>query len=487
MKFGLGLPAKLLLLTAAFVMLAEVFIFVPSVANYRRNWLMQRVVAAKIASLALEASGGTELPERLRQELLTTAGVHAVSVKRTNFRWLVLGMPDDATIADVYDIRNQGTFALMRDGLSAFMVPSGRLIRVIGSPEMMPFDQIDIVIDETPLRAALWKFAGNIFWVSLAISATSAALVYLALTWLLVRPMVRLTRNMKLYRENPEDPGRIIVPSSRSDEIGVAEKELAALQSQLSGFLREKSHLANIGLAVSKINHDLRNMLASAQIVSDRLATVSDPTVQRFTPRLIRALDRAITLCVDTLKYGRSKEAPPNRTAFLLCPLLTEITESLGTEELNGVRFSFSAPPTLEVFADRDQLFRVLSNLTRNALEAIREAEPPVSDPKIEVVASREGGFTYIRVKNNGPSIPPEVRPHLFKAFQSSSRQEGNGLGLVICAELVRAHGGDISLDETGEGASFVVKLPAAPKENARRSFEQARIEGRLAQRRFNR
>ncbi len=377
--------------------------------------------------------------------------------------------------------------ALVHDGLKAFAAPPGRLVRVIGSPEMMPFDQIDIVIDETPLRAALWKFAGNIFWVSLAISVISAALVYLALTLLLVRPMMRLTRNMKLYGENPEDSGRIIVPSSRSDEIGVAEKELATLQTQLSGFLREKSHLANIGLAVSKINHDLRNMLASAQIVSDRLATVPDPTVQRFTPRLIRALDRAITLCVDTLKYGRSKETPPNKTVFPLRPILAEITESLGTEELNGARFTFAVSPALEISADRDQLFRILSNLVRNALQAIREADPPVIDPKIEVAASREAGFILIRVKDNGPGIPPEVRPHLFKAFQSSSRQEGNGLGLVICAELVRAHGGDISLDDTAEGASFVVKLPATPKENARPNFEQVPVEGRLAQRRFNR
>jgi signal transduction histidine kinase len=296
---------------------------------------------------------------------------------------------------------------------------------------------------------------------------------------------------MTLYRVNPEDTGRIIVPSSRHDEIGVAERELEALQSQLSGFLREKSRLADIGLAVSKINHDLRNMLASAQIVSDRLATVSDPTVQRFTPRLIRALDRAITLCVDTLRYGRSKESPPKKTAFLLRPLLTEISESLGAEELSGVRLSFAVSPTLEVFADRDQLFRVLSNLMRNALNALREArpptvDPPIVDPMIEVTAAQEDGGTFIRVSDNGPGVPLEVRPHLFKAFQSSSREQGNGLGLVICAELMRAHGGDISLDETAEGASFVVKLPPRPGESVRRGFEQA-LQGRLAQGRFNR
>ncbi len=88
-------------------MVAEIFIFVPSVADFRRNWLMQRVVAAKIASLALEASGGAQLPERLRQELLTAAGVHAVSVKRADLRRLVLGMPNEMQIAGVYDLRSE--------------------------------------------------------------------------------------------------------------------------------------------------------------------------------------------------------------------------------------------------------------------------------------------------------------------------------------------------------------------------------------------
>ncbi len=253
-----SLPAKLLLLTIAFVMLAEVLIFVPSVANFRRNWLMEHVMAAKIASLALEASGGAEVPERLRQELLRTAGVHAVSVKRPEMRRLVLGMPDETEIAAVYDLRTENFLQLIPDALQALAAPPGRLIRVIATPDIAaPGEEFDVAIDETPLRAAMWRFARNIFWLSIIISIITAALVYLALTGLLVRPMMRITRNMVAYRENPEDTSRIITPSGRYDEVGVAEKELAALQMQLSGLLREKARLANVGLAVSKINHDL--------------------------------------------------------------------------------------------------------------------------------------------------------------------------------------------------------------------------------------
>ncbi|MGO9485087.1 MAG: sensor histidine kinase [Rhodomicrobium sp.] len=487
-RFAVGLPARLLLLTVAFVMVAEIFIFVPSVADFRRNWLMQRVEAAKIASLALEASGGAQLPERLRHELLTTAGVHAVSVKRSGLRLLVLGMPDETRIAGVYDLRSETYLTLMLDGMKAFLAPPGRLIRVIGSSGMMASGgEIDAVIDETPLRAALWHYAGNIFWLTLLISMIAAALVYLTILGLLVRPMMRITRNMVSYRENPEDTARIIVPSGRSDEIGVAEKELATLQTQLTGFLREKARLASVGLAVSKINHDLRNMLAGAQLVSDRLASVADPTVQRFVPRLIRALDRAIDLCTNTVNYGSSEEAPPRRAPFALRPLIAEVNESLGTEELSGVKMTVSVPAGLDLLADRDQIFRVLSNLIRNSLEAFQEADPAPAQPAIDITALREGDIAILRVSDNGPGIPTLVRKNLFKAFQAGTGNSGAGLGLAISAELVRAHGGDIALDEADSGAAFVLQLPAVARDPARKPPEAEVFDGKLAQDGFSR
>ena len=486
--FAIGLPAKLLFLTVAFVMVAEIFIFVPSVADFRRNWLTQRVVAAKIASLALEASGGAQLPERLRQELLTTAGVHAVSVKRADFRRLVLGMPDEMAIAGFYDLRSESFLRQMIDGMEAFVAPPGRLIRVAGSSDMMPRgDEIDVVIDETPLRAALWHYANNIFWVTLLVSMITGALVYLALAGLLVRPMMRITRNMVLYRENPEDTARIIEPSGRTDEIGVAEKELATLQTQLSGFLKEKARLANVGLAVSKINHDLRNMLAGAQLVSDRLASVADPTVQRFVPRLIRALDRAITLCTNTVNYGGSEEATPKRAPFALRQLIAEVSESLGTDELGGVKFTVSVPSGLDLFADRDQIFRVLSNLIRNSLEAFRGADPEPAEPAIDIIALREGDSAIVRVTDNGPGIPPLVRANLFKAFQAGANTNGAGLGLAISAELVRAHGGDITVEDTAGGAVFVIRLPAFARNGANGTSGAHAFDGKLAQGGFSR
>ncbi len=72
----------------------------------------------------------------------------------------------------------------------------------------------------------------------------------------------------------PESTARIIKPSGRGDEIGVAERELSDMQRDLVSMLHQKSRLAALGLAVSKINHDLRNLLASSQLLSDQLASV---------------------------------------------------------------------------------------------------------------------------------------------------------------------------------------------------------------------
>lgn len=464
------LPAKLLLLTLLFVMIAEVLIFVPSVANYRVNWLNERLMAAQIASLAIEAADGGELPPRLRSELLNTAGVHAVSLKRDNFRQLVLAMATDKPVSAVYDLRQGSWASQIRDSFYVFFAPPGRFIRVLGVPEMGAGDEIDIVIDERPLRAAMWKYAQNIFWLSLIISVFTAGLVYLALNALLVRPMMRLTWNIVHYREDPEDPSRVIEPSLRRDEIGVAERELAAMQTQLSAFLKEKNRLAMLGLAVSKINHDLRNMLSSAQLVSDRLASVSDPTVQRFAPRLIRALDRAIALCMDTLTYGRSEEALPRKVTFRLRPLIDEVAESLDLQERGEVRFTVDVHPELNVHADRDQLFRVLSNIARNAVQAVTEPGDRPDIPAMKMAAYRDGDRTLIRIEDNGPGVPAHMRQNLFKAFQTSSRKFGTGLGLAISAELVQAHGGHIELEDTPGGASFLIVLPDGNGARGRRA-----------------
>jgi signal transduction histidine kinase len=288
------------------------------------------------------------------------------------------------------------------------------------------------------------------------ISGLTGALVFLSLYYFVVRPMRRITRAMGEFHENPEDAGRILVATRRADEIGVAERELAAMQRDLYGFLKQKARLAALGAAVARIQHDLRNILANAQLASDRLSGSEDPEVKRLAPRLMSALDRAIALATTTLKYGRAEDTPPARASFALRPLIEEAAGA--AMECHGVAscgFDNRVTPEWAVTADREQLFRIVLNLLRNACEAVG------GKGKVSVSAQTSAKGVEIDIADNGPGIPGTVREKLFQPFVSAARPGGSGLGLAIARDLARGHGGDLTLVSTGPaGTTFRITLP---------------------------
>jgi signal transduction histidine kinase len=302
------------------------------------------------------------------------------------------------------------------------------------------------------------RYGLNVLGLSIIISMISAALVYFALNGLLVQPMTRITRNMLRFSQNPEDASRIIIPSSRHDEIGTAERELAHMQMELTQTLQQKNRLAALGLAVSKISHDLRNMLANAQLISDRLGSLPDPAVQRFAPKLIVSLGRAINLAESTLKFGRAEEAAPRREPVALRALVEEVGDGLGLPREGAIAWEIDIDQALRIDADRDQLFRVLTNLCRNSLQAIEQQD--LVEGQIEVAGRRLGRRVAIVVRDDGPGVPEKARIHLFQAFQGSARKGGTGLGLAVAQELVAAHGGSIRLLDSDHGAAFEVEIP---------------------------
>ncbi len=453
-----GLSGKLLLLTILFVMVAEVLVFVPSVSNFRRQWLMSRLEDAQIAALAAEAAPGGQLPKALRDKLLQSVKVKAVAVKGTDSRRLILEQDMPAEIDASYDLRNAAWLDLITDALMVFGESGKRVIRVVGQPGFESGEFIEVVMEEAPLRTAMLRYGLDILGLSILISIITAALVYLTLDALLVKPMTRLTWNIVRFSERPEDPTRIIVPSGRRDEIGTAERELSAMQAELAGTLNQKSRLAALGLAVSKISHDLRNMLSSAQLLSDRLSTVKDERVQQLVPKLLASLDRAIRLCARTLDFGQAQEVPPRRKLFPLAPLVAEVGDALDLPRTERIEWKVDIDAEIKVDADRDQLYRVLSNLCRNAVQAL-ESEGDRGG-EIVIAARREGSVTVIEVRDSGPGVAERARAHLFEAFQSVARKGGTGLGLAIAAELVAAHGGQIALVNNEGGATFRVIIP---------------------------
>jgi signal transduction histidine kinase len=349
---------------------------------------------------------------------------------------------------------------LVKDAVMVFFLPDKRLIRVIGIPSMTEGQVVDVVMPQGPLRMAMVKYGLNVLWLSILISALAGGLVFLTLRSLLIDPLTRLTENMLRFSAKPEDTSRIIVATDRVDELGTAERELAHMQSELNQILAQKSRLAALGLAVSKINHDLRNMLSTAQLLSDSVTSIPDPRVQRFAPKLIATLDRAIGFCNDTLKFGRAAEAAPRRELMLLRPLVDEVGEGLGLPRADGmIGWHVEIGPNFRVDADRDQLYRVLSNMARNACQAIEAA---AETAEIRISASRAGRAVTILVADTGPGLPSVARAHLFEAFQGSTRRGGSGLGLAIANELVAAHGGTLTLadpDAARPGTVFTMVI----------------------------
>ncbi|MBR1126133.1 HAMP domain-containing histidine kinase [Bradyrhizobium lablabi] len=461
----LGLSGKLLLLTIPLAMIAGMLIYVPAIANFHVNRLNDRLAAANTAALVLDAAPLGMVPESLSRQILTSIGARAVAIKMGQQRRMLASADLPPKIDRDIDLRDMSAWSAIMDAFEVMLERGNQAIRVVGpAPGSAQF--IEVVIDEQPLRQAMYRFSRNVLVVSLLIAGITSALVYLALHYLFVRPMRRLTASLVGFHENPESSAHIIVPSQRGDEIGVAERELSDMQRDLVSMLSQKSRLAALGLAVSKINHDLRNLLASSQLLSDQLASVPDPRVQRFAPKLMRSLERAIDFCQSTLSYGRAQEASPDRRMMLVEPVAAEVRESAGLAADASITWVSAIERGLTVDADPDQLFRVLLNLVRNAVQALESR--PKSDAatlQIRITGRREGSVAILEVADTGPGVPAKAREHLFEAFQSSGRPGGSGLGLAIAAELVRAHGGGIQLVEGTIGATFRIVIPDRPVE----------------------
>jgi signal transduction histidine kinase len=452
-----SLSGRFLILTVIFVMLAEILIFVPSVARFREDYLTARLERAQIASLALLADD--MLSEDLERELLDNAGVFNVVLRRDQIRQLVLASPIPGEIDASFDLRGATALTLMRDAMLRLLDPDPSIIRVIGVPSREAGELIEVTMETSGLRAAMFDYGLRILILSAVISVITASLLFIAVRQLLVHPIKGVIGHMMRYAEAPEDARRIIEPTARVHELREAEVALQKLQVQLTGSLKQKERLAQLGGAVARVSHDLRNILTSAQLFTDRIEMSEDPAVKRMAPKLVNSISRAVSLCENTLAFGRAEEPAPALTLFNLAELTNEVLEAerLAIGEAD-VSLSEDVPAGLMIRGDPEQVYRSLTNLVRNARQAIvatgREGE-------ISIAARAEEDAWYIDVKDTGPGLPPKAREHLFQPFQGGVRKGGSGLGLAIVSELIRGHGGTLTLKRTDEnGTHFEIRLP---------------------------
>lgn len=458
-----GLSMKLLVLTVLFITLAEMLIFLPSLANFRLSWLEERLSTAAAVGVVLVESDPDSLSREVQDELLRGLGAMALAVRDEGSSSLLVAVDMPHGIDLHVDLGGISPLGEMHEALHVLFFGGERVLRVF-APFAAGEREFELVMSEAGLRKAMLAYARNVALLSLILSLMTASLVFYAIHRVMIRPMRAMTRSMLSFAEAPDDPARIVAASQRRDEIGVAERELAAMQGELQRMLVERRRLADLGLAVSKINHDMRNILAAAQLMSDRLAQLKDPTARSLAPRLVRTLDRAISYSQDVLAYGRMQEPPPARRRLRLRDLVEEVFALSGPEVAARIDLVNAVDPGFEVDADPEQLFRVLSNLTRNAVEAMSGDGTPALVRRLTIGAERAGGVSRILVEDTGPGLPQKARENLFSAFRGSARSGGTGLGLAIAHELVRAHGGTLELVESRGGrTAFLIAIPDRP------------------------
>lgn len=446
-------------LTIIFVMLAELLILLPALASFRLDYLESRLERAQIASLALLATDES-LADDLESELLQNAGVFNVVLRRDDIRQLVLQSPLPGPVVMTYDLREEGVLQTIDDALGALINRENEVIRVIGAPVNQAGQLIEITMETAPLRAGMLEYGFRLLLLSAAFSILTAILLNLAVQRLMLVPIRRVISHMVSYAEAPEDPRHIITPDARLAELRDAETALEAMQKTVTSSLKQKERMAQLGQAVAKISHDLRNILTTAQIFADRLEDSGDPKVKRAAPKLVNSISRAVNLCETTLAFGKAEEPAPTLSRVNLAQLTAEVVEAETLASHGGLRVEFlcDIPPSLTIRADRDQLYRVLANLARNARQAIEGTGQPGT---VEIGAGETDGDWWIRVGDTGPGLPEKAREYLFKPFAGSARKGGTGLGLTIAADLVRGHGGRLELVRSdAEGSEFMIHIP---------------------------
>ncbi len=365
------------------------------------------------------------------------------------------------------DFQNETLLSRLYDTATILLSGGDEIIKVIGISKTPPRRQIEILIDERTLYQDMRDYS-HVILLRIFIIVLIAGLFLLALKrYGFNRPLQKLSQNMSDFQKDPEDMRNIIIPNKNMSEIGNAERALANMQMTIQQTLHHKAHLAGLGLAVSKINHDLRNILSSAQLFADRLTTSEDPAVRRAMPRLISSLGRAIDLCTRTLEYGRGDWPRARARQMLLRPLVDEVGHAIDLPENGTIRWINDIPASLQIWADHQYIFRILLNLGRNAIQALQENKKDDQyDGYITLSAHGSDGLAYIKIHDNGPGLSLRARANLFTPFTGSTKtsgQSGYGLGLPIARELARASGGDLNIEASQSGASFQLIVPQAP------------------------
>ena len=450
-------------MTIAFVMLAEMVIFIPSAALFRQNWLEDRAERSGHLTLALTGVPDYEGSEILSKQFMADTNVEMLLTKREGMTELVLGAPPETDNFELVDLRQAGRLPKFRDMFRSYFGPDEGYLRVQAEPVVPGQELLEYIVPRASLKQALRDYGERIFWLSAVIALITGIGLYLVLSAMIVRPIRKLAEGLSAFREDPELRRSNMPPSKRRDEIGQLQREFYDMKQSVRASFKQQERLATLGMAVAKINHDLRNVLTSAQLVSDRLAMDKEERVAHMGQRLVRAIDRGVKLCADVLNYSQSKEDPPDyekiRVSLLLGEVAADVLSAFGAG-VRSIKFDNDVPSEAVIWADPDHTYRIFHNLFRNAAQAMAALPDDNAVRKLTVELAKFDGKVDISVQDTGSGLPQKVQDNLFKAFVSSSGHGSTGLGLTISRELAVSQGGDLSLGKTDDqGTEFIVSF----------------------------
>jgi signal transduction histidine kinase len=464
-SFFKSLSFKLIAMIIIVILLVEVIIYLPSVSNFRSNWLNDKLSSGAVAVRVLDVVPDVmDLPDGLADRLLDSAEVLAIVYRSKGQSQLIahskINMP---TFVITADMRDQSPLTLILGTLDILFFGSNRVQRIIGIAEGQNNALIEVLVFEEPLRKEMLIYSRNIFILSLIVAFMTSAIIFIFINRVFITPISKMIENMIAFRQAPNEASLIMEESVRSDELGIAFRELKEMESDIFSMLKQRQHLADLGMAVAKINHDLRNMLTSVQLLSDQVANLDDPKVKHLAPRLVHSLDKAISFAQSVMEYGQQNSTPPKLQPVDLAVLVDEAASDVGLISHPAIIYENKVLDAINLMVDPEQMSRIMVNIIKNSVQALESSGVRTIKPKIIIEYENLGdNGLAIRISDNGPGLPPRAKENLFVAFEGSARAGGVGLGLTIARELCEAHGGKLEYIEQEKGTRFDICLPSS-------------------------
>lgn len=274
-----------------------------------------------------------------------------------------------------------------------------------------------------------------------------------------LRPLAAVTARANAVARGDMTPREVVAASDEIGELAATFEGMVAAIAKANRDRLQSERLAVVGRMAAHVTHEIRNPLSSIglnlELLEEEFAEGGSTTEARQLMQAIkREVEHLSALSEEYLSLARPLK--PRLEPERIGDIVSDVTTFVGPElDRAGVMLETELASVPEVLADEAQIRQALTNLIRNA----REAMPKGGRMKVAVQGS--AGRVRLSVEDDGPGIPEEIRQNIFDPF-FTTKSQGTGLGLAVTRQIVEAHHGVIACEPAGErGTRFVIELPS--------------------------